>query len=83
MSRLKWPVGALVWVIVATQAIALLLPMSVNSAPAGRVGNWFLFGSNRPKSDGDVACPKCRPAAADRQVQEMSALPEKLPAPRR
>jgi len=48
MSQLRWPIGALVWVVVATQAIALLVPVSVSGAPAGRVGSWFLFGANMP-----------------------------------
>src|SRR5260370_36137766 len=48
MSQLRWPIGALVWVVVATQAIALLVPVSVSGAPAGRVGSWVLFGANMP-----------------------------------
>jgi hypothetical protein len=44
------------------------------------LGAWFLFG---PKREMDAACPTCVPVASDEHLQESSALPEDLPAPRR
>ena len=48
MVRGKRSVGALSWAMGTALAITLLLPMAASSAPASRIGTWYLFGTNMP-----------------------------------